>query len=109
MHAKFMTGIHGGFDRVRVARETRPGFHGLEVSCLRDPGEAKEVADYASAKGLATGVHFPLVSGTYPAVGLHPWLTSRDEHVRNAGLRPSAGTAFRAARGGNRPENHKSL
>ena len=86
MHAKFMTGIHGGFDRVRVARETRPGFHGLEVSCLRDPGEAKEVADYASAKGLATGVHFPLVSGTYPAVGLHPWLTSRDEHVRNAGF-----------------------
>jgi sugar phosphate isomerase/epimerase len=86
MQAKFMTGVHGTFDRTKVARETRPGFHGLEVSCLRSPEEAKAVANHAGDNGLAVGVHFPLVRDAYPAVGLHPWLTSRDESLRTAGF-----------------------
>ena len=86
MQAKFMTGIYGAFNRAKTTREMRPGFHGFEVSCLQGTGEAKEVTDYACGNGLAMGVHFPLIRDAYPAVGLHPWLTSRDEHIRRAGF-----------------------
>ncbi len=90
MQPKFMTGVHGAFVAEKLTRETRSGFHGIEVSCLRDWDEVRQVTTFARDNGLAVGVHFPLIRDHYPCVSLHPWLISTNEDVRNAGFQAVA-------------------
>lgn len=86
MEPRFMTGVFGEFERAKVERERRPGFHGLEVSCLRAYDEAENVFRYAKDCRLSVGVHFPLVRGAHPGVSLHARLTSKEAQVRRAGF-----------------------
>lgn len=51
--------MYGGFQPERVAKETRPGFAGIEVSNLSSREEAVTVANYVREREMVFGVHFP--------------------------------------------------
>ncbi len=74
-----IVGIYGTFRREKLIRELKPGFAGVEVSCLPSLEEAKQVAAFAEDNGLQFGVHFPLVKGRYEGIPLHPYITGRHE------------------------------
>lgn len=82
MQPNLMVGIYGSFLEEKLEQELRPGFAGVEVSCLSSLDEARQAVAAAQKKSLQLGVHFPLVKGRYPDIPLHPYITGRDEAAR---------------------------
>jgi len=81
-----MTGVYGQFKPSQVARETRPGFYGLEISCLPIREAALEVSEYANSDGPQVAIHVPFMRGYHRAVLLHALVTSPDEGTRKTGF-----------------------
>lgn len=93
MRARFLAGVYGEFCPQQLEKILRPDFAGLEVSWLSSTEEARAVAAYAAGRGLALGIHFPLVRTTGRR---HPLLASPDPAQRHAALM-SVGAALAEA------------
>lgn len=86
MNPRLMTGIHGRFDPARFERESRAGFWGAEISCLRSPEEAAAAVSYLKERRLHFGIHFPLVEGRPEGTQLHALVSALDERRREHDL-----------------------
>ncbi len=70
MRPRFMTGVYGSFQPARIAKETRPGFAGIEASHLSSLEEAEALANYVREQQWVLGVHFPLVKDFHAGNGI---------------------------------------
>lgn len=97
---KFIIGQYGGFDAVKMRRDFREGFWGVEACMFGTDQHAESLLDYSRSNGFRVGVHYPfrqkrshvrdaLFMSTDPMTRRGAYMEMEKEFERVAPLSPS--------------------
>lgn len=82
---KFMIGMHGKYDDIKLKRDYREDFYGIEVCLSENEKDIEKLIDNTERKEIKIGIHFPLRAGILRL--RDPQFLSLDEDERRNAFR----------------------